>query len=410
MPSVFTIVLQIQKKAQMKIESCECNQQGNFKYRDLKSRLIFGLLLFLVFASCASDRNERVSLPKLKIEEIRSIKLPLDAETTNSNPYYQYIETDSMPLLALFNRLNYSVYLFDLRSERQVAKYAFEENGPDGLGSRVTFFQIASKDSVFFHSYYNRKIYVNKLSGQRVHSYKLYSENSELYPESGAGFPVTVLPDRLVVGSGLPCNWQGDEWGRKDAVTVVNRTNDSVSFNFEQSASYTNKGGGVYWPHQLCALYSAYNSESGQFVYSSPLENEVKLTDHKGEVVSVDFSSHEFHYEGAVKKANLSNDPMTQLRQWLGYSRYGSIHYDPFRKLYLRAFYPEIPDEKLEQDDLRVSRKMLIANEAVELLGEADFSGNDDIFFTSEGINQVIFDSSNEDVLEVKVYKYVFDE
>ncbi|GAB5526176.1 MAG: DUF4221 domain-containing protein [Roseivirga sp.] len=393
----------------MRIELCKCNQWVSFKYKYLKSRLILSLLSFFIFLSCAADRKERANLPAIEIEEIRSIQLQLDAETTNSNPYYQYIETDSMPLLALFNRLNYSIYLFDLASEKQVAKYPFEEKGPDGLGSRVTFFQIMSKDSVFFHSYYNRMVYVNKLSGQRVHSYKLFTEDSELYPDSGAGFPVTILDDRLVVGSGLPCNWQDDDRWRANSVTIINRTDNDVSFDLKQSVSYADKRGGVYWPHQLCALYSTYNSESGEFMYSSPLENEVKLTDHRQEAVSVDFGSPEFSMESAVKKPDLSNDPMVQLRQWLGYSRYGSIHYDPFRKIYLRSFYPEIPDEKLEQDVLRVSRKMLFANKDFDILGEAELLGNDDIFFTKEGLNQVIFDSSKEDILEVKVYKYVFD-
>ena len=359
------------------------------------------LLIFILLSLYNCQQESLEPLKKLEISEAQEKFLDLDSETSNINNFYQYIETDSAEILAFFNSLNYKLYLYNLESKKLISSIPFEKDGPNALGNRITYFHYAHDDSIVFHSYYKGELLVFNHKGKNKGQIPVKAESLdfEFQPKSGAGFPPVRISDFVYINTGASCNF--DNSGQKQAIYKRNLVDGSSELNLKFPIEYS-KEKDSYWPQELCNPYNTYNANNNIMVVSFPLSDSVLTINENGQRRAFSFSSPEFQKKNALRKNQLTGNPLDEFKHLLSYPRYGAIFYDPVRKIYLRKFYLETSRENLDKNIFKTQMKMLVANESFEILGEFDYQGGDHIFFNQKGLNEVVFNSKLQDSLKIK--------
>ncbi len=367
---------------------------------------LYCFALGVLSINCTSQRGPGdESLKALTLIQAEEISLVLDEETTSNNAFYQLIETDSMSLLAFFNPLNRAIYLYNLDNGELNSKISFDKEGPNGIGERITSFHLLNKDSILIHSYYRRKIFFTNWQAEVVGELKLYSETVDIAPQTSRGAGLFWDDSGFYMASGNSCLKLADF--QPASIVKVNRNGRGIEevMSFPDSYLVKNKG---YWPQKLCDVFSAYNPEKRLIIYSFPLEEKLIVVDRKGSIQEFDMGIPNFEKKPSLSPSEYPGDPFAEFKAFLGYSRFANVYYDPYRKIYLRSFYKETPDELLEENKLVSEKRTIVANEDFEILGEIDFQGTENLVFGEDGLFQILFDTSVEDTLKVRRYEYGF--
>ncbi|MCE7994097.1 MAG: DUF4221 family protein [Roseivirga sp.] len=361
-------------------------------------------MLFIVSCTSQGSAGDEFLAP-LALIETDEIDLVLDKETTSNNSFYQLIDTDSMPLLAFFNPLNSAIYMYNLDNGKFKKRIDFAKEGPNGIGDRITSFNVISKDSILIHSYYKRKIFFMNWQAEAKGELKLYSETVEIAPQTSRGAGLVWDDSWFYLASGNSCLKLKDF--QPASIIKVSRDGSGIEevVSFPDSYLVQNKG---YWPKKLCDVFSAYNPEKKSIIYSFPLEEKIIVVNEKGGVEEFDFGIPNFEKQKGLSPSEYPGDPFAEFKAFLGYSRFANIYYDPYRKVYLRSFYKKTPTEMLEENKLVSEKSMIAANDDFEVLGEVDFQGTENLVFGKKGLYQILFDNNVEDTLKIKRYEYGF--
>lgn len=372
-----------------------------------KQLLVPCLILSLLSSISCTRKNEapQRDLKNIEMELVREFYLPLDNETTTNNPYYQYIDSDSASMLVFFNPLNYHLYFYDLISRELITKLPFEKKGPNAIGDRVTYFNVINRDSILFHSYYSRSLFLNRWSGERIAQHKMFSDNLDVYPESGVGNPVLKIGDSYFLTTGNSCNTTSQD--RKSTILTYNEKELSLEASAEYSEAYQ-LGKSEFWPNQLCTIYKTEHPNGKSLIYSYKLDNHITITDLNTNVQQVEFSHPNFKLKSPLSPATRPSDAMSEFKVSLSYPQYGPILYDKYRNSFIRFFYDETPKNELDQNLLKAYQSLIISDAEFNLKAQANFTGATTVFFNEEGMNQVVYNSKIEDSLKVKVYRYEY--
>jgi hypothetical protein len=345
------------------------------------------------------------SLKKLALKESEEFAIVLDKETTSNNPYYQLLETDSMTLLTFFNPLNHQLYFYDL--DRGLFKQAirFEKNGPNGVGERVTSYNIVNRDSIILHSYNRRKLLYANWKGQLMGDLTLFNDQLEIAPQTYMGAGPTRMDDWFYFYSGNSC-MKREEFQPASIVrfTIDGKVAEEV-MDFPDSYLVPDKG---YWPRKLCNVFSTYNPGNQTVIYSYPLHSKVISVSSSGTIQEYEMSLPDFIEQESLSPSEYPGDPFAEFKAFLRYSRFANVYYDPYRNVYLRSFYRATSPGLLEQNKLISEKLMVVANDKFEILGELDFKGTENILFGKKGLYQVLYDTKSEDTLRIKRYEYAF--
>ena len=365
-------------------------------------------LFVLPFFCIGCNPAESNSLKELNVNVSNNITLELDSVTTNSNPDYQFIETDSMNILALFNAINNSLYYYNFDNKSFVKKLKFETEGPNGVGSRVTNFHIYTQDSIVIHSYYLGKILAFDGQAKLISSLDVSSKdlNDDFLPQSGPGFPLMQRNGKAYMTVARSCNYIDKTVIKQKGVLLRTNLNDnSKDLMLEFPKVYFKDSQDQYWPSKLCNLYYTENEEK-DFVVSYPLSDSVTVLTNSGSIQVKAFSWPNIKRQKPIKRREVSPGPMGEFVSYLRYTRYTEIFYDPFKQVYLRKVELATPKDLLDRNQLKTEMYYLVADKEFNVLGFFKNSGTGHVFFTKDGMNQVKFSSSNEDVLTIKVLDY----
>lgn len=365
------------------------------------------VILVLGMLSCSKrDLSERVTLDNVNLIHKRSIMLALDSQTSSLSNFYQVVERDSSTLLLFFNSLNYHLYAYDLLDGKFVSKVAFEKDGPDGLGARVTSFKYLNDSSLIFHNYYGAELVHAKMSGKVSFRYRLRNDEFGFTPETAQNAPFAMMGETVFLYTGLNSN-QDDlkipmllSYSLKDSSSISN-TGITLPALYETSSKR-------YFPSQLSKLTLDENLADGLVVVSFPLEDSVQIVGKTSEISKKYFGSPQHILKGPLSKSGGPKVGIEKIKDFMRYSKYGSIKYDPYRDVYLRTFYKETPEKLLEVNKLRSEQSILFANDDLDMLGVAKFKGTDQLLFAREGMLEVVLSTSQEDSLKVRVYEYEF--
>lgn len=360
------------------------------------------LLVFIY--SCDDNKISRPELSKLELNEVGKVFLPLDSQTTAINEFYQVLETDSMILFTFFNALNYNLYFYNFNEKTFLKKIPFKKEGPNGIGTYITSYQIVSNEQVIFHTYYERKLSFCNMTGEVIKSFRLHNERNNFYALTNQYASFFIEDNLVTMPSGISCN-------RIDGVHPLNMMqfdleDSSINAFLDFPSSY-DKSDNKFWPESLCDIYLSRGKDANILV-SFPLSDSViSINDDK--VTSKHyFGAPNFESDKAIRRSRATGDPMEEIKLTLGYKRYSIIHYDPYKKIHLRSFLDQTDQELLDQNILRLNQSLLVADENLNPIGEMTFQGSDNLFFTKDGMYQIIYSVDIEDSLEVRHYEYGF--
>ena len=356
--------------------------------------LCLGFLTLGIF-SCANKESDEKLEETLVFDLNRQIRLPLDSVSTSSNNYYQLVEVNSKSRLYFFNKLNYRIYCYDLDSEALLKTWLFEKEGPNGLGSRVTSFKLLTDSTIIFHSYYRRELIFSKISGDVIQRVPLQNQNLAFSPITSQNQPFIYRDEEFLVYSGRTSNREKleDEW----FILRYKTRDSSISDTGIRLPDFYQTSSNEYFPADLSEPTLTFNSNRKTSLISFPLSDSVIVLNKNGDY-SMQYLGTNYHDLGDPLRKGSPKNPMEQIKDVMRFSRYGSIHFDPYRHIYLRTYMSKTSDELLDANRLVVKQKIVIA----------DFKGTDQLLFSKNGMYQVLFDNSQEDDLIINVFEYGF--
>lgn len=358
---------------------------------------------FLAIVGCVNTDAEALLNP---IDlELKEHFLPLDSVTTSNNEFYQVLETDSGTYFTFLNPLVLAIYTYDLDKRELVKTIPLEKDGPNGLGEKVMSYQIISKDSIILHSYYKRSLILINEHGQVLKKYPLYTDSIDHFPRTGDGAGIQKIGHQLFLNSGMGCSTEEPE--NFSTQIAIDLNDSTITEILPLSSSYRAKKNN-FWPRKYCDLFSTYTDSLKGLVYSFAGDESIYYYDTNDTLTSVPFGKGKLGNQRPIPFGKFPKDAMSEFVTFLSYNRFGRIHYDRYRQLLIRSFHNRTPNELIEENILRTESALIVANEKMEVLGEAQLSGDHELFFTQEGLHQVLFNSNREDSLEIRLYEYNF--
>ncbi len=371
----------------------------------MRHRIIYLGLLTLGIFSCSNglevaDREEVV----IVLPELTDFYIQLDGETSTFNNIYQAVDTDSLPLLFLFNQLNMNLYLYDLSNGELKDRLVFEEKGPNGLGSRVTSFNVLNDSSIVFHSYYKGELIYTDWKGKVSSRYPLNSNDFDYFPKSSVKHPFVRFDEELYFYSGKS-NSGAAVVGFKPFPLLYKYENANGSFINMLLPELYKTDNGYYFPSELSIPSIGVNFHDELLVVSLPLDDSVRILKRNGEVESKFFGNQRHRLRRPLRLTGSRTNPNDVLKNIHRFSQYEMIRYDPYNEMYVRTFFEPTPENMLKENKVQpLNSKIMFANKNFEILGEARYSVvSDNVFFMKEGLLQVIITNS-EDSLLIKRY------
>lgn len=359
--------------------------------------------LVFCFSSCTSS-VEKQEQRVLKLNQTGVIYLKLDNETSSLNSYYQVVNSDSISLLAFFNPLNHALYFYNLSSGEMQRKIKFEQEGPNGLGKRVTAFKILDDETVMFHSYYKSELICADFSGDVKSRYKLKNEAFDIYPVSSQNTPFLFLGENIFIYSGKTSNsLDFPESPILMKYEVDEKSTSDVKVRFPSLYKTSQRR---QFPSDLSEPTLTINDSKQALVLSFPLDDSVHVIKDDGSMESIFFGYNGHRVEKPLSRGDGQKDLMGQLKNVMSYSRYGSVKFDPYRNVYLRMHMGKTPKESLDKNRFITEQKIVIADSSLNVLGVSEFVGTDELVFSKDGVLQIIYSSKQEDSLQVRVFDY----
>jgi len=358
---------------------------------------LFLCVTFSLIYSCSNSNIGEENSP-LKLRLIETKIFTLDNETPPYNADYQLTENGKKRTLSFLNARNKTLYFYDYDSRELINKIPFEAVGPNGVGEVLRSYYYHNQDSIFVQAFQHSKFYLFNSEGKKLNTYPLKA------PLGNYITPFYYSNGKLVLNNSLGCNSsQGQD--PKPVAAVYDLKSKAFTLDVDYPKEYYTENSG--WPISLCNVSNAPNIESGTDLYSFAMSPKVIVTDHKGKIEVIDFSSSEIDQSEFETTDEMPLDPLDQAKLAGRYAQYGAIYYDPFRKYYLRFANGPIPESSMEKRIFKPIQNIIIKDENFNTIGEVkNFEGSHFFFFTKEGLNQISVDKDNEDLMVINVFDY----
>ncbi len=373
----------------------------------MNKKILLTYIIFLFSFSCVSERSE-LAQTETEINLVSNLYIGMDAETTPGRNIYQVMERDSSTLLAFFNPLNYSVYVYDLSTRELMSKTQFEKDGPDGLGGSVFYFEIVNDSTFAFHSYSRAELILTTTQGKVTVRHKLRTKDFNHTPFSQSYNPFIIMgADAYFYAGDISAGGQVI----KDLPMVLKYglEDSSKSDTGIRLAQFYQTSMNRHFPGDLSKAFLGVNQEDNLLLASFPLDDSIRVLDSDGAIRKKYFGLTGFKVKESLKNQYDPSDPMMQLKDIMRFAHYGTIKYDPYRELYLRTHFAAIPDEQLDENRFPLDTRILVADGDLEVLGVANSSMLlDNVLFSRKGLLELAFVATQEDSLWIRVYNYGF--
>jgi|GEM_PF-5545115 len=369
--------------------------------------IIFLILVLLTIGCDEPDIKENI---EVGIVQTRVLDIALDSLTSQDNLQYQYFENDEKRLFIFFNMVNSSLYCYNYATQKLVDIIPFAEEGPEGVGSRVISFYYHNEDSIFLHSYYKRQIMLFNSQAELINAYKLANENvfGVSLPKTGHLTPMYLVDKKLYLNNSGKCNRAKSETAPPNIIEIDLISGNSNYFMNYPKESYSEPNG---WPGNLCNMYQTFLEDRNTFAFGYAMSHDLYVTQDFETFQTKDFSSHVVLKQEFEPVHLTPRGPLDLIEASARFAQYGALYYDPYRQYLLRFANTQVPEDRIERRKFKPDQNIIIQNLDYDYVGEVtDFKGSHYLFFTKEGINQVQRDYDNQDNLQIKIYKYDFNE
>lgn len=375
-------------------------------YKFTSKTLLASLFSVLIF-SCQEKKEETKSYSLVALGE--KIILPINDSTSNISPGLEYFSADK-PYLFNANWNNNSLQIFDLENGVLKKELVLEREGADGF--EWSYFHVHTLDSIFLFPPFGKQIVLTDTSGiikNRIR-FELPEGYSNLFPHNS----YYVSPPNLN-GKELIVKVRAEIRPREVTQVELNSIALSAAINLETGATRL-------LPHGFPSDY--LSSGQKQLEYSFNFQNGKTVVSFMGDHRLYTANSASSPLEPKAGKSQYLDDPMPffakdgdgrEIRMYaFTKSRYESLIYDSFRKVYYRFAYPTIQVET--DDELRALSNspgafvVMVFDENLNLLTERKFEAGTYYptnFFVSE--KGLYISLSHPDNPEIKEDEMAFE-
>jgi hypothetical protein len=385
-------------------------------------RFTFITVFILGLFSCAEKSGEEIPAA---FREVHTYQLNLDRFTSLVEDYYQYVKNWKGQEAYAFHVMGKEeIKLYSLEDGALIETLAYGDNQPN-LQSGVYDFHILNEDSIFLSRRRAYKVYLINQEFDIVKTMDFMGGNDEIDPNTGwPNSKDTFLPV-----------WSRNRFFRKigDKIFIAGAANfdtrfpegtytktmlNSYSLRTDEISNllgYPEKMQGKAWGG-FDMVFSDYNPEEDLFVHGYAADERVYITDRAMNQIH-DFEAFPKGYKNVppltVKEVE-SNEAYSS--HWQENDLFGSIHWDPYRKLIYRIM--EEPNMNYNKDMLRDplerARNMVVMafdtkqdyRKVAEMRLKKSEKGIylDRCFVNEKGFNITYLDLENEDKLYFKTF------
>lgn len=375
-------------------------------YKFTSKTLLASLFSVLIF-SCQEKKEETKSYSLVALGE--KIILPINDSTSNISPGLEYFSADK-PYLFNANWNNNSLQIFDLENGVLKKELVLEREGADGF--EWYYFHTQSLDSIFLFPPFGSRFVLTDTSGvikNRIH-FELPADYSVIFPHNSYYVsPPTVIGKELIVRVR----------GNKGVTEYAQSDLDSLSL---EAAINLETGAVRMLPLGFPKDY--LNAGSKQLEYSIVNQGGKKFVSFMGDHRLYQLDQDSQNWNAIDAKSQFLDDPMPTFskdvdgRGFNEYafakSRYESLVFDSFRKVFYRFAYPSVQFET--DEELRALRNspeafvVMVFDEDLNLLTETKFEAGTYYptnFFVSE--KGLYISLSHPDNPEIKEDEMAFE-
>jgi hypothetical protein len=372
--------------------------------------------------SCAEKSGEEIPSA---FREVHSYELNLDRFTSPVEDYYQYVKNwKGQEVYAFHVMAKEEIKFYNLENGALIETLSYGENQPN-LQSGVYDFHVLNEDSIFLSRRRAYKVYLINQEFDIVKTMDFMGGNDEIDPNTGwPNSKDTFLPvwsrnrffrkigDKVfIAGAANSDSRFADGTYTKTMLNSYSLSTDEIS----NLLGYPEKMQGKAWGG-FDMVYSDYNPEEDLFVHGYAADERVYITDRAMNQIH-DFEAYPKGYKNVppltVKEVE-SNDAYRS--HWQDNDLFGSIHWDPYRKLIYRIMEePNVNYNKdMLLDPLERARNMVVmafdAKQDYRKVAEIRLKKSekgvylDRCFVNEKGFNITYVDLENEDKLYFKTF------
>jgi hypothetical protein len=385
-------------------------------------RFIFISLFILGLISCAERKEPETSAT---FREVHSYQLTLDRFTSPVEDYYQYVK----------NWKGHEAFAFHVMGKGQIKLYNLEDGGlietlpyadkQPNLQTGVHDFYILNEDSIFLSRHRAYKVYLINQEFEIIKTMDFMGKDNEIdkktgWPNSKNIFLPVWSRNRFFgkIGDQVFISGAPNFDARFPDITFTKTLLNSYSLGSDEISNllgYPEKMQGKAWGN-FYMLNSDYSPEEDLFVHSYAADEWVYVTDRAMNLIH-DFEAFPKGYKNVppltVKEVE-NND--ANRAHWQGHDLFGSIHWDPYRKLIYRIMEePNVNYNKdILRDPLERARNMVVmafnTKQNYRKVAEMRLKKNekgvylDRCFVNEKGFNITYVDLENEDKLYFKTF------
>lgn len=364
--------------------------------------LPFFLCLFSVLIFSCQEKEVEVKTWSL-LTSGEKIILPLDDQTSNISPGLEYLAGDT-PYLFNANWNANSLQIFDLENQVLEKELIFEREGADGF--EWSYFHVHTLDSIFLFREVGRQIVLTDTTGaiKNRFRFELPEGYSSIFPHNSYYVsPPIVIRKELFVKVRAEGRLSEFTQEKLDTLALV------AAINLETGTTRL-------LPHGFPSDY--LSSGQKQLEYSFHYQNGKTVVSFMGDHRLYQANNEASAWESKAGKSQFLDDPMPTFakdvdsRGFSEYafakSRYESLVFDSFRKVYYRFAYPSVQFET--DEELRALRNspapfvVMVFDENLNLLTESKFEAGTyfptNFFVGEKGLNISLSHPDNPEIKE----------
>lgn len=350
-------------------------------------------LLCLFFSGCkkADSVSNEIHLEKTG----NQLTLPVDTQTSNffeDYSFYNQNNSDNSFFLNLNDRTN-TLYIYNLKSEKEVKKVVFDYEGDDGYGN-LSGFYFHNVDSVFMFSRSGYKMHLTD-TGKTYHTIFDYAADDRYVDAVVSGSLNNSMPfvyqDNIYFKTFYGGNFSALSTDIISSLKIGYafdlKTNNAVVLPFTYPESYWDDGKKHF-------EFSMTNNDSDMVVsfYGDHSLYVYNLNDGQLDVKPAKSN----YFSNGFAKYPIGGTREERLAYFTKFQRYGSVLYDPYSNFLYRITYPTLNgdyDPEMLRGYIRFPKKFSIQifDENYEMVGETLFENNKEyvpanIFVGEEGL------------------------
>jgi hypothetical protein len=317
----------------------------------MKKYLAF--LTFILFVSC--ERNENIEI--LQLLPIEPLEIPISESFNPDRTRAQYYESDSGEYLAILNKTNFSIGIFELEKKQLDISISLTKEGPNGVGLDNGF-HILAKDSIFLATI-PPEIKILNFDGELLQSISLENkDNSVNFLSSNNEIPFLFSHNKLFGIQPFFNDFFNISENDASSINPIYQVDFSTPITelswlpIKRPSGFWDEGRkdeNLSWTDRFDSIVVAPYTDHRLWVISKREKKIISIIEAKAKSVN--------NFQ-ILSESDLGGDK--GIVESLGKDRYEIIQYDKYRDVFYRFFFKSI-----NWEDYNLSPRKLFSNRPI---------------------------------------------